>query len=274
MARLPDSARPFYNAWPPRLRPDFRALWHWHSALTDPQPIAANGTAASVDAFFAEEAERARDAKPMRVLREPVWRDAYRVCDAHDLDRGLLAAQVRAAQRLQGRTRFETQSDLEAFVRDWAVAHGRLLAGRAGITTRFQLPYVDELARGFFHGGRMYTLTDDLNRGKVFLPMSDLDQAGVTLDDLRAGTVTEGVRRLLWKQTVRVRDALAQGQPLLKDLRLPLRLTLKYWWLAALEVVSEIERREYDLWSRPLELSSFHRAQVYVQTVFGRASTS
>lgn len=271
---IEDVPRPFYDDWPRAQTDAAHALWHWHSALVAPQAIGGDGTRLAVDDFFDEERRRAAHGEPMRLLRESVWRGAFRACDRHALDYDLLAEQVGASQRLQGGVRFDTTGDLEAFVRAWAVPHARLLAGLAEVDNSWQLRHVDELARGFFHAARLITLPSDLDRGRLFLPVADLKQHDVSLDQLRSGTVDENVRRLLWKQTIRIRDALAQGKRLIRDLPFRLRYALKRWWLAALEIVNELERRDYDLWSRPLDLGLFRRLQVYLQTIFGRASTS
>lgn len=266
--------RPFYDDWPRSLIDDAHALWNWHSSLKAPQAIGGNGTRMTVDAFFEEERQRACAGEPMRLLRETVWKDAYRACERHDLDRNLLAEQVRAAQQLQGGVRFDSTGPLESFVRAWAVPHARLLAGLAEVDNSWQVRHVDELARGFFHAGRLITLPGDLDRGRLFVPISDLKQSDVSIDQLRNGSVNENVRRLLWKQTIRVRDALAQGKPLIKDLPFRQRFALKRWWLGTLETLNELERRDYDLWSRPLHLGWVRRVQVYLQTLFGRASTA
>lgn len=266
-----DLPRPFYDQWPRRLRPAAHALWAWHSALADPQPIGSNGTEQSVTAFFDEERSRAEAGKPMRLVREEVWRDAYSVCENHDLDRALLGAQAEAARALYGETRFETTARLKTFVGLWAVPHGRLLAGLGGIALKVQLSYVDELARGFFHLGRLIALPRDVKRGRLFIPLDTLKEKGVPVDQLEDGPVDEDVRGLLWKESVRIRDALAQGRPLIANLSLRQRFALKRFWIGALELLNELERRDYDLWSRPLDLSMFRRVQVYLQTLLGRS---
>ena len=56
----------------------------------------------------------------------------------------------------------------------------------------------------------------DLATGRVYLPQEDLAQFGVTEDDLRAGKVTEPVRRLLAHECQRARQfftAAAQAMP-------------------------------------------------------------
>lgn len=273
MPRRSHLPRPFYDDFPSSEQPAAHALWQWHSALANPQPVGGDGTRSRMVAFFEEERERAAAGEPMRIVREAVWSAAYEACGAHDLDRDLLAVQVEAAQHLQGSTRFHTKSDLEAFVRSWAVPHARLLAGLAGVDQNWKLPRIDELARGFFYINRLVMLPQDLERGRLFIPIEDLRQSDVSIEQIRDGTVTENVRRLLWKQSIRARDALAQGQPLMKELRFRMRYALKRWWLAALELLNELERRDYDLFDEPLRLSTFRKLQVYLQTVFGRART-
>ncbi|MFB6248132.1 MAG: phytoene/squalene synthase family protein [Salinibacter sp.] len=266
-----DLPRPFYDQWSRARRPAAHALWGWHAALANPQLLGRNGTADAPDAFFEEECRRAEAGEPMRILRETVWSDAYAACAKYDLDRRLLGAQVDAARRLYGTTRFETPAALKRFVGRWAVPHGRLLAGLAGIEMSIQLSYADELARGFFHLARLLRLPKDLEEDRLFLPMEMLRQRDVSIDQLRAGRVDDRVQALLWKESVRVRDALAQGRPLIPNLSLRHRFALKRFWVGALELLNDLERRDYDLWDDPPSLSLFRRVQVYLQTVLGRS---
>lgn len=267
--------RPFYDQWSRARRPAAHALWAWHSALSTPQPaggtVGDNGTEAALDAFFEEEQARAEAGEPLRVLREAVWRRAYAACEDYNLDRTLLGHQVRAARVLCGPTRFETREALEQFVGHWAVPHGRLLAGLADVDLAVRLNYADELARGFFYLARLLRLPRDLQDGRLFLPVEPLRQKGVSIEQLRTGALDEDVRALLWKESVRVRDALAQGRPLIAGLSLRHRFALKRFWIGALELLDELERRDFDLWSGPLRLSFVRRCQVYLQTLLGRS---
>ncbi len=266
--------RPFYDQWPRKLRPSAHALWHWHSALTNPQPLGRNGTETVIETFFEEEKNRAEAGEPLRLVREEVCQRAYTACDEHDLDRSLLALQVAGAKQLYGeQTRFETSAALKEFVGRWAVPHGQLLAMLAGTDLSIHLQYAGELARGFFHLARLISLPRDVAQGRLFIPMESLRQRDVTIDQLREGTVDEGVRGLLWKESVRIRDALAQGRPLIANLSLRQRFALTRFWVGALELLKELERRDFDLWSRPLDLSFFRRVQVYVQTLLGRSAS-
>lgn len=262
--------RPFHDEWPRRLQPAAHALWAWHTGLAEPQPRRRDDLDASQDVFFEEERERVDRGDPIRLLPEAVCSEAYAVCEEHDLDRSLLGAQVTGARILSGETRFETTDALKEFVRLWAVPHGRLLAGLAGADYSTQLRSADELARGFFHLGRLATLPRDVRQDRLFLPLDELRQAGVTVEQLQQGRVDESIRRLLWKHSVRIRDALVQGRSLINDLSFRQGYALKWYWMGARALLTELDRRDYDLWSRPLDLGFFRRGQVYVQTFFGR----
>lgn len=270
----PDLPRPFYGRpFPWRLRDDARALWDWHAGLARADVPALDGH--DLTAFFEAECDSAEAGEPLRSMPEDVSRRAYRACEEHALPRGLLIEQVMPARRLQASLRFETADDLEVFVRRWATPLALLLARLAGAGHSWQERPLHELARGFFLAGRLARLPQDVVQDRLFIPTEDLEQAGVSLDKLRSGEMDEDVRRLLWKQTVRVRDALAQGQQALVS-ELPGRYAraLKRSWLGALEVLNEIERRSYDLWSASLQLSTFRRVQVRLQALLGRAASA
>lgn len=269
-----DLPRPFYSEWPRSKAKAAKALWEWHSALSNPLPVGGDGTVSSVKAYFEDERERAAQTEPLRTIREGIWRSAYDAAETHDLDVSLLAEQVGAARFLQGTVRFASTSELEDFARSWVVPHARLLAELAGIDHAWLLKPVDELGRGFFYLGRFLTLPHDLDNGKLFIPISDLRQNDVSVEMLRRGTLNDGVRRIFWKHTIRIRDAFGQGQPLMKDLDFRFRIALKRWWHGALELLNEIERRNFDIWSEPIELSAYRKLQVYLMTVFGRATTA
>lgn len=262
-----DVPRPFYDhGWPRAERPAARALWHWHLHLVH----ARSPDGADSDAFFEEEQERIREGAPVRLVPESVWQDAYRACDVHGLAKTLLAEQAGVAGRFQGSIRFATQAELDAFVRHWAISHGRLLAQLAGAAHSWQLRYVDEFSRGLFFLGRLMELPHDVERDWLFVPYDEREQAGVSEDLLRRGEVTEGVRRLLWKQSVRIRDAFAHAQPLASELERPYRGAFKRVWLGGLELIDRLERRDYDLWDEPLTLSRWQRVQVWIHAFLGR----
>lgn len=283
MPEAPSPARtlplPFYDRpWPAALRPAARALWQWHLALWD----AALWDAALWDgavppgadrsAFLEAEAARVAAGETGSAVPGDVWRAALEACRAQDLPRELLAEQLRAAAVLGGPVRFATQAELAAFADAFAGSHARLLARLAGVAGSWQLPQAGDLGAAFFLVGRLAVLPADLARDRLFIPEADLEQAGVSLEQLRQGRVDEGVRRLLWKQGVRAQQLLARGEPLAADLPRRYRGALKRAWFGSIEVLAAIRRRGYDVWSAPVALTPLRRLQVHYQARFGRTT--
>jgi len=262
-----DLPRPFYDEWWGARRAAARALWDWHAALWQPRVPVGD----ELEAYFDAERARAKAGEPVRVVPESTATAAYKACATYDLPREWLGAQVEAARLLPGPTRFETADRLDTFVRLWAAPHARLLAALAGRTNSVQRSWADELGRGFFLLARLVRLRTDLQRDRLFVPRAECRQYGVDIDQLRTGPATEPIQRLLWTQSVRVRDALQRGRLLARDLGARRRYALRWYWHGALALLEEMQRRNYDLWTEPLRLSRFRRLEVWLQMLFGRS---
>lgn len=263
--------KPFLDdGWPRSVLPHARALWDFHTALVDVR--APELDSRDMEAFFEAERESVLSGGSLRSVPADVTKLAYEAVEAHAVPRALLGRQVMAARHFKGSIRFSSGREVGEFVANWANAHGRALAHLAGVSGSWQMPYVDEFSTAFFWVGRLVTLRRDLEHDWLFIPESDLQQAGVTVEDLRRGEVTEPVRRLLWKQTIRAKDSFAQSEQLVLDLPRKYRNAVKRWWIGGLEVINEIGRRDYDVWSEPIDLSRFYRLQVRLQARFGRTT--
>ena len=263
------SWRPFYDdGWSSAQREAAQALWRWHQSLREPIHPALDGP--DLTAYFEAEREKAEAAEPLQVVPEDVWEPAYRACREHDLPHDLLALQVAGARQIIPPVRFEDRSALQAFLRRWMFPHGRLLAQMADAAYTWQLPLVDELAQGFFLTGRLVYLPSEMADDRVFFPKSEREQYGVSLEGLQAGRLDEGMQRFMWKQIVRARDHFGQGHALLKDLSGRRARALRRWWMRGMELLAEIERRDYDVWSEPLEIPRWQRWRIQGMALVGK----
>ncbi len=270
-SNLDSLPKPLYDdGWPRAVRPHARALWDFHTALVGAHTPDLDGR--DLEAFFEAERESVLAGGSLRSIPDEVTSRVYEAVEAHAVPRALLGRQVMAARKFKESIRFFDGTEVRAFIRDWAHSHGRALAHLAGVSGSWQMSYVDEYSTAFFWVGRLVTLHRDLERDWLFIPESDLEQAGVGVEDLRRGKVTEPVRRLLWKQTIRAKDAFAQSEQLVLDLPRRYAGGVKRWWIGGLEVLNEIARRDYDVWSEPINLSRFYRLQVRLQARFGRTT--
>ncbi len=248
--------------WPQAVRPAAKALWDFHTALDMPETGAA----------IPGEIERCRAFKRLRIMPADIAERAYAVCRTHKLDGDLLADQIRAAACLTVPVRFESAVQLLGFVRDRCGSHAQLLLQLAGQHDRFRVAGVQEFAKALFLTQRLCGLAEDLARDRLFLPQSELAQYGVSEHQLLQGELTEGVSRLLWKQVVRIRDAYGASQRLNLYLTGWPRRRFKRYYMEGLYLLSVAEKRQFDVWSKPVALSGARRLQLRWQLALGKTT--
>jgi phytoene synthase len=92
-------------------------------------------------------------------------------------------------------------------------------------------------------------IPEDLRRGRLYLPLEDLDAHGVTRSDLEAGVRTDAVRALLRFQIARARDFYDQARPGVAMLRRESRECIATATTVYAAILDEIERRDLDVFS-------------------------
>jgi phytoene synthase len=111
---------------------------------------------------------------------------------------------------------------------------------------------------------------EDLQRGRVYLPLEDLERAGLTRADLERRVVTPAVRDLLAFQIDRVRRLSARadaGIPLLHPTSRPCIEAAQQLYVG---IVDEVEKIDYQVFDRRATTSTWRRARVAVPA-YGRA---
>ena len=249
--------------WPANLRAAADSFWAWHLAVL---------IAEAADRWDPRDVDRVTAGETLTWLPEPVAQAAFEMCERHGVPRALLAEQVAAAPDVWGPVRFRDQSQLDATVERFAGSHARILATLADAHHTWQVPYVLEFTRGLFLVGRLMGLPQDVRADRLFIPTTDLEQAGVSVEQLREGRINAPLQRLLWKQVVRARDALAHGAPLEREVSPRYARALRRWWMGGVEMLNVIERRRFDVWSRPVRVTMRARLQVLFQAQFGRTT--
>ncbi len=222
------------------------ALWSWHTAV------------------------RRAEGGLQTAIPDEIGREALLVCQRHNLPRVLLDKQLEAALSVKHNTAFETTTELADYINATAGSHAVLLARLAGERGQWIEQPVYAFARAIFLTRSLCNLKKDLAASRLYLPQDAVNQAGVTRQQLAEGRLNAPVRRLLWKQVIRARDAYANSRTLTQDLSGWPRRTYRRYWTGGLYILGLIEARRFDVWSKPVRLSAFGRAQVYWQTYFGK----
>jgi phytoene synthase len=128
-------------------------------------------------------------------------------------------------------------------------------------------PYARDLGIAFQLTNFLRDIGEDLTRGRVYLPLEDLDAFGVTWEHLEHGVVDGPVRRLLAFEIARTREtyrSAAQGVRLLHPTSRPCIETALTVYGG---ILREIEEQDYPVLRRRVTVGRARRARVAVPAV-------
>ncbi len=263
---------PFKNApWSADQKKSFAHITEWDRALKS--LVIEEGGAEAIRVRFEKEADNITKGVYGGLLPENLCRQVLGDAEAIGLPKALYVSMVRSAHHYYSPIRFDTGADLKQFLQESVIPRGTLIAKLADVGHTWQLKQVSDLTTAFFLVNKLLNLKNELARDRLYIPLADLEQAGLSVNDLREGGDSPQMQKMLWKQIIRVRDAFAQGQPLVKEVPRKFRRSFKKNWLTGLELIGEIEKRKYDLWSEPITLSGVQKFQIRVLTFIGRGAS-
>jgi phytoene synthase len=104
------------------------------------------------------------------------------------------------------RTRYETFDDLFEYCRRVASAVGMICIRIFGCTSPRAVDYALNLGVALQLTNIIRDVKDDLDRGRIYFPLEDLQSAGCTVEELQAGRLSAPVRRLLRFECERARE--------------------------------------------------------------------
>jgi phytoene synthase len=159
-------------------------------------------------------------------------------------------------------TSYATYDDLRAYMHGSACVIGRQMVPVLEPLDETAYAYAEDLGTGFQLVNFVRDVGEDLRRGRVYLPMADLAQFGVTREHLWHGVVDGRVRRLLAYQVARAREALRAAEPGIRLLHPTSRDCVRTALTLYGGILDEVERAGYDVLDRRVSVGAARRAYV------------
>ena len=174
-----------------------------------------------------------------------------------------LRALIAANRQDQRITRYETIDDLFAYCELSANSVGRLVLAVLGAATPERVRLADAICTGLQLTEHWQDVVEDLDRGRVYLPLADLARFGCEVDDLRRRPAGAEVRSLL------ARSLLAAGAPLVRTLRGRPALAVAGFVAGGRAALDAIQRAGYDVSGGPPRPSRPMYARALAATLAG-----
>lgn len=147
------------------------------------------------------------------------------------------------------KTRYQTFDELFEYCRRVASAVGLICIRVFGCPSDAAREYALNLGVALQLTNILRDVRDDLAKGRVYLPLEDLESHGCTIDDLARGDLTEPVRRLMAFEARRARDYYARATANLPADDRRRLVAAEIMRAIYQEILNRIEQRGYDVFT-------------------------
>ncbi len=103
----------------------------------------------------------------------------------------------------------------------------------------------------------------DSRRGRVYIPLEDLERFRYSLADLAAARTDERWRGLMRFEVERARELFERGRPLAGQVVRELRVQLRLTWLGGMTILDKVEAADFDVFRRRPSLRGTDFVRLY-----------
>ena len=197
-------------------------------------------------AFWRDELARAFDGRPPST---PEAAHLQPFVAAFDLPRAAFEDVIDGVAMDLDTMRYETFDDLLEYCLRVASAVGLICIRIFGCRDDAAREYALNLGVALQLTNILRDVKDDLERGRVYLPLEDLRAQGATIDDLAAGVVTEPVRALIAFECRRARDFYGRARAALPPADRKKLVAAEIMRAVYFETLQRIERSGHDVFT-------------------------
>jgi squalene synthase HpnC len=206
--------------------------------------------------------------------RTPVFRALAHTVERFQLPQQPFLDLITANRMDQQRRHYATFADLRAYCRCSAEPVGRLVLALFGIRGADAAAQSDDTCTALQLTNFWQDLGSDLARGRLYLPLEDMERFGLRPQDLPRAGARPALRRLLAFEVARTRALFRSGAAL--EARVPWRLglQLRLYRLGGEAVLGALERQGLDPLTRRPHLGAAAKAAVALRAVLSRPSAA
>ena len=246
MARAGGENFPVAGLLAGRRRSEHLLAIYGFARLVDDTGDEADGDRGALLAWIEGDLDRLYDGlAPMH----PTMRRLAPTVRALDLSPAPFRRLIEANRRDQIVDRYATLDALLDYCRLSAAPVGELVLDVFGAATPDRIELSDQVCFALQICEHLQDVAEDRRRGRVYLPLEDLDRFGCTVDDLSASTASPQLRALLAFEVERARSLLDAGAPLIRRLRGRAALAVAGFVAGGRAALKAIEHADYDVLS-------------------------
>jgi squalene synthase HpnC len=201
----------------------------------------------------------------------PVFVALQGTVERHAIPRQPFADLLDAFIQDQRVTRYATRAELLDYCRRSANPVGRLVLYLCGYSDPERQGLSDATCTALQLANFWQDVAVDLEKGRIYLPLEDLQRHGCTFEDVLARRATPGFRAALRDLVAWARELFDQGLPLARKVRGRLAVAIELFSRGGMRVLDKIAAQDYDVLSRRPAISKGERAVLLLGALARRA---
>jgi phytoene synthase len=239
--------------FPPEVRPHVHALYAFmryaDEIVDNPHETDTEAQLTGLEAFERETVAAIGGEE----VSNPVLRAYANTVRMHDVSLESITAFMRSMKMDTRVTRYRTYADLETYTYGSAAVVGLMMCRVLGVTDERADPHAEALGVAMQLTNFLRDIGEDWRRGRVYLPLEDLDRFGYTEQDLAEGIVDKRFIELMRFESERTRDLYdfaARGLKCIpRGRRYPVAVARELYE----NILDRIEALDYDVFARRAE---------------------
>jgi squalene synthase HpnC len=167
-------------------------------------------------------------------------------------------------------TRFATFADILNYCRYSANPVGHLVLYLCGYSDAKRQQLSDFTCTALQLANFWQDVAVDYGKGRVYLPLEDLERFGVTEDDIAQRRATPQFLEMMKFEVQRAREWFDQGVPLLEKVNRELAVDLELFSRGGQEILNAIERQRFDVLRRRPVISKPRKLWLVMRAAAGK----
>jgi squalene synthase HpnC len=183
------------------------------------------------------------------------------------LSREPFARLIEANRMDQRVSRYETWTQLRGYCALSADPVGEIVLGIFGVVSPQRIALSDSICTALQLTEHCQDVAEDLAHGRIYLPAEDLQRFGCEQAELEGAHASAPLREVLAFEVARARALLAEGAPLIAQLRGRPRLAVAAFAAGGSSALDAIERARYDVLAGPPRAGPARRLLALARTL-------
>lgn len=164
---------------------------------------------------------------------------------------------------------YQTYEELETYMYGSAVVVGLTMLCFFGLHKEDLIPGAKKLGEAMQLANFLRDIREDYDElGRIYLPQEDMQRFRVTEQDIARHAISDNVKNLMKFEIARCRGLYTQAWSAIEKLPWRLKFPIRIATRNYEGVLSEIEKANYDIWSKRHSLSKIRKIMVIIKSLF------